>query len=428
MKVFTYLPIAFCLCVGLSNPTQTFAQDCADNVVLSCSNAACTHFTGNGYSSYLFFHEDGTPGTTFKTGETIYHYAQTTTKICVSPSSTVAYVTANLPVEAVINCGPTLISKYILCTNSSSSPSNRLCQKVGPTQYHQLKATKFHFTTAGTHTITFANGDGTTVDLTIDDNHTAGTPYVTASSDVGTTITAGTSVTFSYTTNVTATSHTWKVNGVTQSTGTTYTTTTLANNDLVTCSVAFSCGGDLALSPMSSNTVTMTVNAVMPVELTAFTGKATQAGNFLEWTTASEVNNKGFALERQNATTKAWEDLMLFTGTNKPSTYQYLDETPQYLSYYRLRQIDNTGQSTHSKTIAVERKGDLKNVGLWVYPNPATDVLTIETGIEGNYQILNVLGQVVKQGVLSTTIEVATLPQGTYWLKAGAERVKFMKQ
>ena len=39
---------------------------------------------------------------------------------------------------------------------------------------------------------------------------------------------------------------------------------------------------------------------VVPVELMTFTGKNTERGNILAWTTASEVNNKGFDIERQS--------------------------------------------------------------------------------------------------------------------------------
>ncbi|PQB05879.1 hypothetical protein BST85_13955 [Aureitalea marina] len=70
-----------------------------------------------------------------------------------------------------------------------------------------------------------------------------------------------------------------------------------------------------------------------------------------------------------------------------------------------------------------------------IYPNPASDVITVrmleQTGDE-TYRILNLLGQVVRQGTLSQQINVADLPSGMYVMEIdeGEETVvqKFTKQ
>jgi len=101
-------------------------------------------------------------------------------------------------------------------------------------------------------------------------------PVVTIGSNVGTTICAGTSVTFVSFSSYQGTSPTyqWRVNGVNVGTGmSTYTTTTLANGDVITCVMHSS---DNRADPDSavSNSLVMTVNAnVTPsVNISANTG------------------------------------------------------------------------------------------------------------------------------------------------------------
>ena len=181
------------------------------------------------------------------------------------------------------------------------------------------------------------------------------------------------------------------------------------------------------------------IEVVLPIELTSFTGKHTEGGNLLTWTTANEVNNKGFEVERrlgnsQQATGDSWETLGFITAKNKSSSYQFLDVTPPSEAggaYYRLRQIDNDGKETLSKVVSVSRNSSTK---LEVYPNPVSNTLTIETDFviarnEANdYQILNLLGQQVMNGKTTQRIDVSALPEGTYFLKVGVEQVKFVKQ
>ena len=169
--------------------------------------------------------------------------------------------------------------------------------------------------------------------------------------------------------------------------------------------------------------------AVLSVELLDFTGKNTEGGNLLTWTTANEVNNKGFQVERLNGNGD-WSILGFVKGNGKGSTYQFLDAIPLSTSYYRLRQIDNDGKETLSKVIVLQSKGNDK---LKVYPNPVSNILTIESPLWGlgaaDYQIINLLGQAVLTGkTTAQRIDVSALPQGSYVLKVGAEQVRFIKQ
>ena len=57
-----------------------------------------------------------------------------------------------------------------------------------------------------------------------------------------------------------------------------------------------------------------------------------------------------------------------------------------------------------------------------------SNILIIEAEATGNYQIFNLLGQQILRGSLSTKeIDVSALPEGSYILRVGEEKVKFVK-
>ena len=122
-----------------------------------------------------------------------------------------------------------------------------------------------------------------------------------------------------------------------------------------------------------------------------------------------------------------WEALGFVKGKGQASIYQFMDKKPLNSSYYRLRQMDNDGKETLSKVISIQIKGNDRK--LKAYPNPVSNVLTIETDATGDYQIVNILGQIILRGPVSLQqIDVSALSQGNYVLKIGVEQVKFIKQ
>jgi hypothetical protein len=166
----------------------------------------------------------------------------------------------------------------------------------------------------------------------------------------------------------------------------------------------------------------------LSVELLDFKGTPQYNGNLLTWTTANEVNNKGFNVERLMDNGQ-WITLGFVNAKSKAASYDFTDNTPLSTSYYRLRQIDNDGKETLSKVVTVSRNPSTK---LKVYPNPVSNVLTIEAGTNEVFQILNLLGQQVLTGKTPPLgaggLDVSALPQGAYFLKVGTEQVKFVKQ
>jgi hypothetical protein len=192
----------------------------------------------------------------------------------------------------------------------------------------------------------------------------------------------------------------------------------------------------------STGKMTLAFSSPLPVELLNFSGYTEGSSNRLVWTTANEVNNNGFQVERLNPKTNAWESMSFVPTKGKTAMYDFTDKAPFSVSYYRIRQIDNDGKETLSKVISLSNTA--KSL-LKVYPNPATDVLTVEftKGIGTNdkattFDIINVLGQIILRGPLNQSVDVAALPSGTYIVRVsqlspsldsgGLEQVKFVKQ
>lgn len=173
-----------------------------------------------------------------------------------------------------------------------------------------------------------------------------------------------------------------------------------------------------APTPVSCNGYTLTATAAtvapLPVSLVSFKGRATPTGNALEWTTASEQGNLGFAVERstdgQNFGPIGW---VPGAGTrSSASTYGYLDATPASLSYYRLRQQDVGGGAHFSPVVAVQAAGTLS-----FFPNPVVDEATFGSPVATRLTVRDALGRVCRVlplSVGSQQVSLAALPAGVY--------------
>jgi len=104
-------------------------------------------------------------------------------------------------------------------------------------------------------------------------------------------------------------------------------------------------------------TILKTTNGGIPVELTSFTATANGNEVILNWSTATELNNFGFEVQRLTIE-NVWKKIVLLEGygtTTETHNYSYVDAnlTPgKYL--YRLKQIDFNGQYEYSNLVEIE--------------------------------------------------------------------------
>ena len=162
-------------------------------------------------------------------------------------------------------------------------------------------------------------------------------------------------------------------------------------------------------------------NAALPVTLTRFNGKRTTKGTvILNWSTANELSNSYFAVER-SADALNFVPLARIAGSGTSSsaqTYSFTDENPLAgHAYYRLRQIDVDGTDSYSPVVSVATQSIQESL---VYPNPSAGTVTLPATMGTvHYRIFNALGQVVLRGeaVGNDKLDLTSLPKGTFFLE-----------
>ena len=169
---------------------------------------------------------------------------------------------------------------------------------------------------------------------------------------------------------------------------------------------------------------------LLPIELTAFTGWNNGVANELHWTTETEINSDYFEIQRSAngidfvtiGTSPAAGNSLL------PLDYVFYDDAPlNGLQYYRLKIVDIDDTYDYSNIIAI-RINDDSSEEIYVYPNPATDFITIEintaTADAMLMEILDVTGRKVmsntaslQSGVTILQYNIQHLPKATYLIQ-----------
>ncbi|QHJ08292.1 Ig-like domain-containing protein [Hymenobacter busanensis] len=121
--------------------------------------------------------------------------------------------------------------------------------------------------------------------------------------------------------------------------------------------------------------------APLPVTLKSFEATAKSADAFLTWSTAQELNNAYFVVER-SFDGKQFVQIGQKEGhgtTNTVQNYTFTDAKVSQLgsqAYYRLRQVDTDGKASLTSVRVVSFGASAKQVEL--SPNPAADVVYVD--------------------------------------------------
>ena len=119
----------------------------------------------------------------------------------------------------------------------------------------------------------------------------------------------------------------------------------------------------------------------LPVELISFEAVGNGEQVDLSWTTAGELNNQSFLVERSRNRVD-WRAIASVQGAGTTAAeqhYRVTDTSPNSgANYYRLKQLDLDGRFTYSSVVVVNM--DDLEVPVTLFPNPARDILNVESG------------------------------------------------
>ncbi len=112
---------------------------------------------------------------------------------------------------------------------------------------------------------------------------------------------------------------------------------------------------------------------ILPANFSSFTGRCENDQIVLHWSTANEMNNNYFTIEK-NTADNSWLSVGTVQSKGNASTRQDYsfspDENADGMSYFRLRQTDIDGRFTYSETIAVNACGSPKKISRFIQTLP----------------------------------------------------------
>jgi hypothetical protein len=155
----------------------------------------------------------------------------------------------------------------------------------------------------------------------------------------------------------------------------------------------------------------------------SFTAKAVAGGVLLNWTTAQEMNNASFVVERSDDGV-VFQPVATLAGagtSNDNHQYAYTDYTTVTAKlYYRLKQVDSDGRTSYSPVVTIHNEG--RSAGITVYPNPVRGQFRVSLPQDSQEAWLFVTDskglQVISQKVVNgQSVNCGSFSNGVYFLR-----------
>ena len=168
---------------------------------------------------------------------------------------------------------------------------------------------------------------------------------------------------------------------------------------------------------------------IVPVELTSFAANVNDGNVQLNWSTATEINNQGFEIQRKSGNTEFAK--VGYVGghgtTTEIQSYSFIDSKVASGEYtYRLKQIDFDGSFEYSDEVNVDVTAPLEFALDQNYPNPFNPSTVIKYSIPTDgfvtLDVYNLLGEKVaslvnsvqKAGRYELTFDASKFASGVY--------------
>jgi hypothetical protein len=161
----------------------------------------------------------------------------------------------------------------------------------------------------------------------------------------------------------------------------------------------------------------------LPIELLSFdVKKFNEDQAVIQWTSASELNNDYYEVERAGADLRfeAIESVEGAIQSDVLINYEVMDEQPLAgLNYYRLKQVDLDGTTTYFDIRSLDFGSGQQGL---VYPNPVNDKIFIdgESYLGASYTVVDLSGAVKLSGVVTKSLvelSAESLKEGIYFLQ-----------
>ena len=159
--------------------------------------------------------------------------------------------------------------------------------------------------------------------------------------------------------------------------------------------------------------------SLLPVEFVKFEVEKSERGNVLNWTTATEINNDKFVVER-SSNGRDYVALSSVEGHGNSTElidYEFVDNEPMDgMNFYRLKQMDFDGKFEYSKVISI-RSND--NADVNIYPTSVMDVINVQLSSEGEMAVYSVTGHKLIHRTIgegTTEINLSSLSAGIYFI------------
>jgi hypothetical protein len=211
-------------------------------------------------------------------------------------------------------------------------------------------------------------------------------------------------------------------------------------------------GPDVVNGPAFSDNSTVGFQAgILPIELLSFDAEVSEEKTIrIHWTTAQEINNDFFTIERSSTGTNFREisEVPSAGNSSKEINYETYDNEPlEGVAYYRLKQTDYDGHYEYFRIVDVKLENNNKigdcNGTLRVFPNPCKEECKVtlyqcEDNIVNDVRIdvLDVFGRIMlsetprKEANGSFTYSINTsnnYPSGIYFVKGIGSNARSQK-
>ncbi|MFT5167229.1 MAG: hypothetical protein ACI8P3_002466 [Saprospiraceae bacterium] len=181
--------------------------------------------------------------------------------------------------------------------------------------------------------------------------------------------------------------------------------------------------------------------AALPIELLYIRGEAQEKRNKITWASATENNTQYHLIERSINGFDNWTAIgrMDAAGFSLATIhYEFFDESPATIAYYRLKTIDFDEAMQVSQVVLIERGNNVFKV-LSVYPIPTKNELYINFNLDSSSPVvltlIDLLGQIIisknyeaGSGTNRLSFDLSTFNAGLYFLRIDNGREQLLRR